>query len=311
MMSRVPPHIRSSNGDPVHEAARLIDGRLSAERVRAEVARGVARLVEETGRAPGLATILVGDDPASAVYVSRKQEACREVGIVPIDHRLPADSTSAEVEGLIEQLNADEDVSGILCQLPLPSGLDDLRLTGAIVPGKDVDGLSTVSVGRLHLGLEGLAPCTPAGVMKLLEDAGVRLAGAEAVVVGRSNLFGKPMAQMLLAHNATVTVAHSRTADLPAVCRRADVLIVAIGRDRMVKGDWVKPGAVVIDVGINRADDGLHGDIDFETVRHVASAITPVPGGVGPMTVAMLLRNTLRAAQTASLARGAARDRRA
>ncbi len=276
--------------------ASIIDGKAIAQRTREQVARDVEAFVARTGRRPGLATILVGEDPASAIYVGGKQKACREVGIEPFDHRLPADATSAQVEALIAQLNADETVSGILCQLPVPDHLDGVHLTGLIDAAKDVDGLTPLSAGLLALGREGLRPCTPAGVMVLLQEAGVELAGAEAVVVGRSNLFGKPMAQLLLAANATVTTAHSRTRDLAAVCRRADVLVVAVGRDRMVKADWVRPGAVVVDVGMNRGPDGLHGDVDFEVVREVAAQITPVPGGVGPMTIAMLLRNTLQAA---------------
>jgi methylenetetrahydrofolate dehydrogenase (NADP+) / methenyltetrahydrofolate cyclohydrolase len=280
--------------------ATIIDGKAIAARVREEVARDVEAFVARTGRRPGLATILVGDDPASAIYVGGKQKASREVGIEPFDHRLPADASQDEVEALIERLNADDAVSGILCQLPVPAHMDGVHLTGLIDARKDVDGLTPLSAGLLALGREGLRPCTPAGVMVLLEEAGVELEGAEAVVVGRSNLFGKPMVQLLLGANATVTTAHSRTRDLPGVCRRADVLIVAIGRDRMVKGDWVKPGAAVIDVGMNRSDDGLHGDVDFEQAQEVASAITPVPGGVGPMTIAMLLRNTLTAAEMAA-----------
>jgi methylenetetrahydrofolate dehydrogenase (NADP+) / methenyltetrahydrofolate cyclohydrolase len=293
---------RWGNGHPDREPrARLIDGRAVAARVREQVARDVEAFAQRTGRRPGLATVLVGEDPASAIYVSGKQRACREVGIEPFDHRLPADATTAEVEALIERLNADEAVSGILCQLPVPRQLDGVRLTGLIDAGKDVDGLTALSAGLLASGLPGLRPCTPAGVMVLLDEAGVDLEGTHAVVVGRSNLFGKPMGQLLLAANATVTTAHSRTTDLPALCRAADVLIVAVGRDRMVKADWVRRGAVVIDVGMNRSDDGLHGDVDFEGVAHVASAITPVPGGVGPMTIAMLLRNTLTAAERAGL----------
>jgi methylenetetrahydrofolate dehydrogenase (NADP+)/methenyltetrahydrofolate cyclohydrolase len=281
-------------------AAQLIDGKAIAAKVRAEVARDVEAFTARTGRRPGLATILVGEDPASAIYVGGKQKASREVGIEPFDHRLPADATTEQVEALIEQLNADADVSGILCQLPVPDHLDGVHLTGLIDPRKDVDGLTPISAGLLALGRKGLRPCTPAGVMVLLEEAGVSLEGTRATVVGRSNLFGKPMAQLLLAANATVTTAHSRTRDLPAVTREADVLIVAVGRDRMVKADWVKPGAVVIDVGMNRSDSTpptLNGDVDFAEVSEVASAITPVPGGVGPMTIAMLLRNTLSAAE--------------
>jgi methylenetetrahydrofolate dehydrogenase (NADP+)/methenyltetrahydrofolate cyclohydrolase len=216
------------------------------------------------------------------------------------DHRLPADAPREEVVGLVESLNADPEVSGIICQLPVPDHLDGVELTSLVDPGKDVDGLTPVSAGLLALGRPGLRPCTPVGVMLLLEEAGARLEGAEAVVVGRSNLFGKPMAQLLLGANATVTTCHSRTRDLPAVCRRADVLIAAVGRDRMVKGDWVKPGATVIDVGMNRSDDCLHGDVAFDEAVDVAGAITPVPGGVGPMTIACLLRNTLQAATIAA-----------
>jgi methylenetetrahydrofolate dehydrogenase (NADP+)/methenyltetrahydrofolate cyclohydrolase len=280
-------------------AARVIDGKAVAARVRAQVGEGVAEFTAEHGRPPGLATVLVGEDPASAVYVGGKQKATAEVGMRGFDHRLAADAAREEVIALIEQLNADPAVSGILCQLPVPSHLDGVELTGLIDPGKDVDGLTPVSAGLLALGREGLRPCTPLGVMELLGDAGAQLEGAEAVVVGRSNLFGKPMLQLLLGANATVTVCHSRTRDLAAVCRRADVLIAAVGRDRLVKGDWIKPGATVIDVGINRADDGLHGDVDFDAAVEVASAITPVPGGVGPMTIACLLRNTLKAARMA------------
>jgi methylenetetrahydrofolate dehydrogenase (NADP+) / methenyltetrahydrofolate cyclohydrolase len=279
--------------------ARVIDGKAVAARVRAQVGEGVAAFAAEHGRPPGLATMLVGEDPASAIYVGGKQKATAEVGMRGFDHRLAADASREEVVGLIGQLNADPAVSGILCQLPVPAHLDGVELTGLIDPGKDVDGLTPVSAGLLALGREGLRPCTPLGVMELLADAGAQLEGAEAVVVGRSNLFGKPMAQLLLGANATVTICHSRTHDLAGVCRRADVLIAAVGRDRMVKGDWIKPGATVIDVGINRADDGLHGDVDFEAAVEVAGAITPVPGGVGPMTIACLLRNTLQAARMA------------
>jgi methylenetetrahydrofolate dehydrogenase (NADP+)/methenyltetrahydrofolate cyclohydrolase len=280
-------------------AARVIDGRALAARVREQVAQGVAAFAGEHGRPPGLATVLVGEDPASAIYVGGKQKATAEVGMRGFDHRLPADAPREEVVALIERLNADPEVSGIICQLPVPGHLDGVELTGLVDPGKDVDGLTPLSAGLLALGREGLRPCTPLGVMLLLEEAGAGLEGAEAVVVGRSNLFGKPMAQLLLGANATVTTCHSRTRDLPAVCRRADVLIAAVGRDRMVKGDWIKPGATVIDVGMNRSDDGLHGDVDFEQAVEVAGAITPVPGGVGPMTIACLLRNTLQAARMA------------
>jgi methylenetetrahydrofolate dehydrogenase (NADP+)/methenyltetrahydrofolate cyclohydrolase len=281
-------------------AATIIDGKAVAARVRTEVAAEVEQFVAEHGRVPGLATILVGEDSASAVYVNGKQKASAEVGIQGFDHRLPADAAEDEVIALIERLNADDDVSGILCQLPVPDHMDGVKLTGLIDPYKDVDGLTPISAGFLALGRAGLRPCTPEGVMILLDEVGAQLEGAEAVVIGRSNLFGKPMAQLLLGANATVTTCHSRTRDLPAVCRRADVLVAAVGRARMVTRDWVKPGAVVIDVGINRTDDGLAGDVAFEEVSEVASAITPVPGGVGPMTIACLLRNTVKAARLAA-----------
>jgi len=280
--------------------ATVIDGKASAARLRAQVARDVAALTAEHGRPPGLATILVGDDAGSQVYVAAKQRACAEVGIEGFDHRLPADAPPADVEGLIDDLNADPAVSGILCQLPVPALLDGRALTNRIAVEKDVDGLTIASTGRLALGMPGLRPCTPSGVMLLLAEQEVPLQGAEAVVVGRSNLFGKPMAQLLLAANATVTICHSRTADLAAVCRRADVLIAAVGVPRLVQGSWVKPGAVVIDVGVTRLDSGLTGDVDFAAAAERARAITPVPGGVGPMTIACLLRNTLDAARAAA-----------
>jgi methylenetetrahydrofolate dehydrogenase (NADP+) / methenyltetrahydrofolate cyclohydrolase len=279
--------------------ATVIDGKALAARVRAEVADGVAEFADQHGRPPGLATVLIGDDPASAIYVGSKQKVTGEVGMRGFDHRLAADVSREEVVGLVEELNADPQVSGIICQLPVPDHLDGVELTGLVDAGKDVDGLTPMSAGLLALGREALRPCTPLGVMLLLEEAGAELEGAEAVVIGRSNLFGKPMTQLLLAANATVTTCHSRTRDLPGVCRRADVLIAAVGRDRMVKGDWIKPGATVIDVGMNRSDDGLHGDVDFDQTVEVAGAITPVPGGVGPMTIACLLRNTLQAARMA------------
>jgi methylenetetrahydrofolate dehydrogenase (NADP+) / methenyltetrahydrofolate cyclohydrolase len=281
-------------------AARIIDGKALAARVREQVATEVEAFVAEHGRPPGLATILVGDDPASAVYVGGKQKASAEAGIRGFDHRLEADTPEEDVVALIERLNADDDVNGILCQLPVPAHMDGVKLTGLVDPGKDVDGLTAISAGLLALGREGLRSCTPEGVMLLLEEAGAKLEGAEAVVIGRSNLFGKPMAQLLLQANATVTVCHSRTRDLPGVCRRADVLIAAVGQPRMVRRDWIKPGAVVIDVGMNRLEDGLAGDVDFDEAVEVASAITPVPGGVGPMTIACLLRNTLKAARIAA-----------
>jgi methylenetetrahydrofolate dehydrogenase (NADP+) / methenyltetrahydrofolate cyclohydrolase len=281
-------------------AAEVIDGKAIAARVRAEVADAVRAFSAETGRVPGLATVLVGDDPASAVYVGGKQRACEEVGMRAFDHRLPADASDDEVAGLLERLNTDDDVSGILCQLPVPAHLDGVRLTNLVDPGKDVDGLTALSAGALALGRPGLRPCTPLGVLRLLDEHDVALQGAEAVVIGRSNLFGKPMAQLLLERNATVTICHSRTRDLPAVCRRADVLIAAVGRPEMVRGDWVKDGATVIDVGINRTDAGLVGDVAFAEAAERAARITPVPGGVGPMTIACLLQNTLQAAMAAT-----------
>ena len=281
-------------------SARIIDGKAVAARVREEVAADVAAFTAAGGQAPGLATLLVGEDPASAVYVGAKQKACAEVGIAGSDRRLPATASREEVIAVIDELNADAAVSGILCQLPVPDHLDGVELTNRIDPGKDVDGLTIASAGRLALGMDGLRPCTPVGTMLLLEEAGASLQGAECVVIGRSNLFGKPMAQLLLQANATVTTCHSRTRDLAEVCRRADVLIAAVGVAHLVKGDWVKPGAIVIDVGMNRLESGLTGDVDFEAVREVASAITPVPGGVWPMTIACLLRNTLLAARAAA-----------
>jgi methylenetetrahydrofolate dehydrogenase (NADP+)/methenyltetrahydrofolate cyclohydrolase len=283
-------------------AASVIDGKAVAARVRADVAEGVAAFAAQHGRPPGLATVLVGEDPASAIYVGGKQKVTTEVGMRGFDHRLAADASREEVVALIEELNANPEVNGIICQLPVPDHLDGVELTGLVDPGKDVDGLTPTSAGLLALGREGLRPCTPVGVMLLLDEAGAQLEGAEAVVIGRSNLFGKPMGQLLLGANATVTTCHSRTRDLPAVCRRADVLIAAVGRDRMVKGDWIKPGATVIDVGMNRSSSSpptLHGDVDFAEAVEVARAITPVPGGVGPMTIACLLRNTLQAARMA------------
>ncbi len=277
-------------------SATIIDGRAVAARVRAEVAGETSALVELTGQAPGLATILVGDDPASAVYVANKRKACVEVGIGDHHQHLPADASQQDVADLIDRCNEDPEVHGILLQLPVPAGLDGKALTGRIDPDKDVDGLTPISAGRLAQGTPGLRPCTPLGVIELLDAYEVPLEGAEAVVVGRSDLVGKPVAALLLARNATVTMCHSRTRDLAAVCSRADVLIAAIGRPRMLGPAHVKPGAAVVDVGINRTDEGLTGDVDFEPVAQRAGLITPVPGGVGPMTIAMLLRNTLLAA---------------
>jgi methylenetetrahydrofolate dehydrogenase (NADP+)/methenyltetrahydrofolate cyclohydrolase len=280
--------------------ATIIDGRAIAAQVREEVARDVAGWVGEGHDAPGLATVLVGDDPASAVYVGGKQKATHEVGMHGFDHRLAADAPQDEVEALLQDLNADARVSGILLQLPTPAHIDGPGLTWLIDPAKDVDGLTPVSAGLLAKGRPGLRPCTPAGCLELLDRHDVALEGAEAVVIGRSDLVGKPVAQLLLARNATVTICHSRTRDLAEVCRRADVLVAAVGRPRMVQGEWVKPGATVLDVGINRTERGLVGDVDYEPAAERAGLITPVPGGVGPMTIAMLLRNTLEAARTAA-----------
>jgi len=281
-------------------AATIIDGAAQAARARAEVAAEVAEFLDMTGRPPGLATVLVGDDPGSAVYVAGKQRDCREVGIDPYDHRLPADATQEQVASLLARLNGDETIDGILLQLPLPAGLDSGLLTPMIDPDKDVDGLTPVSAGRLAQGLPGLRPCTPVGVIELLDAYEVELTGASAVVIGRSNLVGRPLAALLLERNATVTIAHSRTRELAALAARADILVAAVGRPRLVDREWVKPGAAVIDVGITRGEDGLVGDVDFEAVAEVAGAVTPVPGGVGPMTRACLLRNTLRAARARS-----------
>jgi methylenetetrahydrofolate dehydrogenase (NADP+)/methenyltetrahydrofolate cyclohydrolase len=277
--------------------ATLIDGKAIAQQVRAEVRDEIAAWMAAGGRRPGLATVLVGDDPASAVYVGGKQRACIEVGIEGFAYDLPASATQDQVAAVLAELNADERVSGILLQLPTPEHIDGSYLTTQINARKDVDGLTPLSAGLLAKGLPGLRPCTPWGCIELLHRHDVALSGAEAVVVGRSDLVGKPVAALLLAENATVTMCHSRTRDLAEVCRRADVLVAAVGRPGMITGDWIKPGATVIDVGINRTDAGLVGDVEFASAVQVAGLITPVPGGVGPMTIAMLLRNTLEAAR--------------
>jgi methylenetetrahydrofolate dehydrogenase (NADP+)/methenyltetrahydrofolate cyclohydrolase len=275
--------------------ARIIDGKAIAASVRAEVKSDI----QASGLRPGLATVLVGDDPASAIYVAGKIRACEEVGIASFHHQLPADATEDELVTLIGELNEQPDVSGILLQLPVPDHLDGPTLTALIDPDKDVDGLTPISAGRLVQNRAGLRPATPAGCLELLDRYEVDLEGAEAVVLGRSDLVGKPISSMLLHRNATVTTCHSRTRDLRAACRRADVLIAAVGQPRMVQGDWIKPGATVIDVGINRTVDGLVGDVDFAAASDRAGLITPVPGGVGPMTIAMLVRNTVTAAARA------------
>jgi len=282
--------------------ARRIDGKAAAQTIRDGVAALVPAFEQRAGRAPGLATVLVGEDPASAVYVRSKNRATAEAGMVSFAHNLPDTTSENELLQLVIDLNADERVDGILVQLPLPSQIDATRVLETVDPGKDVDGFHPVNAGRLASGLASLVPCTPLGCLYLLKQELGDLTGLDAVVVGRSNIVGKPMAQLLLGESCTVTVAHSRTRDLPAVVRRADIVVAAIGRPEMVSGDWIKPGATVIDVGINRVatiEDGrgrLVGDVAYDEVAEVAGAISPVPGGVGPMTIAMLMRNTLVAA---------------
>ena len=287
-------------------SAQIIDGKAIAAARRAAIKDDVAAFVAEFGRKPGLATVLIGEDAGSQVYVANKHRACEEAGMESFGHVLPADVPAAQVEALIDALNADDAVDGILCQLPVPKPLDGDALSQRVSAEKDVDGLTQASAGRLALAAPGLRPCTPRGVMVMLDELGIDLTGKRAVVVGRSNLFGKPMAQMLLQANATVTIAHSHTVDLAGVCRGAEILIVAVGQPELVRGDWVAPGTIVIDVGMNRTDR-LVGDVAFDEVREVASAITPVPGGVGPMTIAMLLANTLDAARAAEARRAAGR----
>ena len=281
-------------------AAEIIDGKAFAARIRAQVAEAVARLAGGPGLVPGLAVVLVGADPASEVYVRSKGRQTLEVGMQSFEHRLAAETPEAELLALIDRLNADDAVHGILVQLPLPGHVDAEKVINRIDPAKDVDGFHILNVGRLGTGQKSMVPCTPLGCLMMLRDHLGSLSGLEAVVVGRSNIVGKPMAQLLLGDSCTVTIAHSRTRDLPAVCRRADILVGAVGRPGMIGGDWIKPGATVIDVGINRIEqDGksrLVGDVDFDAAVAVAGAITPVPGGVGPMTIACLLANTLTAA---------------
>lgn len=277
--------------------AQKLDGKAIAKQVRAEVAESAARFAEAHGRQPGLEVVLVGEDAASQVYVRNKERAAGKAGIRGEVHRLPASTSEDTLFSLLAELNADDAVDGILVQLPLPSQLDELRTTDRIDPAKDVDGLHAVNAGLLMVGREGLRPCTPRGCMRLLAETGVSLSGKRAIVLGRSNLVGKPIAQMLLAENCTVTMAHSRTQDLAERVRESDIVIAAVGRPKMVEGSWLKEGAVVIDVGINRLEDGsLCGDVDYEAALSRASWITPVPGGVGPMTIAMLLQNTVDAA---------------
>ncbi len=288
--------------------AKKIDGRAIAKDIREAVKADVAAMVAEGYNPPGLATVLVGEDPASQVYVRMKHKACEEAGIKSFQHKLPATSTQEEVEILVKELNADPEVHGILVQLPLPDGMDDEQVLNAISIEKDVDGFHPLNIGRLaQKGREPrFVPCTPNGCIHLLKTSGIELEGANAVVLGRSNIVGMPVALLLVEENATVTICHSRTRDLEAKCREADVLIAAVGRPEMVRGDWIKPGAAVIDVGVNRVDDEtakrgyrLVGDVAYEEAQQVAGHLTPVPGGVGPMTIAMLLRNTVRSAKVA------------
>jgi len=276
--------------------ASIIDGKAVAATLRSQVAEGVATFQEQTGRAPGLAVVLVGEDAASSVYVRSKGKATVAAGMVSVEHRLPADAEQATLMALVAELNADPAIDGILVQLPLPSQMDAQAVIAAIDPNKDVDGFHPANAGRLATGLPALVPCTPLGCLMLLKSVHPSLSGLDAVVVGRSNIVGKPMAQLLLGESCTVTIAHSRTRDLPARLRAADIVVAAVGIPRMIRGDWIKPGATVIDVGINRTETGLVGDVDFAGAVAVAGAITPVPGGVGPMTIACLLRNTLEAA---------------
>ncbi len=274
-------------------AATIIDGKAEAATLRASVAAEVERFRDRTGRVPGLAVVLVGEDPASAVYVRSKGRATREAGMLGVEHRLPADVDQATLLALIDALNADAAIDGILVQLPLPRHIDERAVITRIDPDKDVDGFHPVNVGRLATGLPGFVPCTPLGCLKLARGVLGNLAGLDAVVVGRSNIVGKPMAQLLLAESCTVTVVHSRTRDAAAHAARADLLIAAVGVAGLVGADWIKPGACVIDVGINRTEAGLVGDVDFAAAEEVAGFVTPVPGGVGPMTIACLIRNTL------------------
>ena len=278
-------------------SAIIINGKEIAAQVKAEAARGAAECAA-AGRAPCLAVILVGEDPASQVYVRNKHKACEACGITSRQYTLPADTTEAEVLALIGELNADGAVDGILCQLPLPAHISEENVTNAILPEKDVDGFHPVNVGKMLSGKDCFLPCTPAGVIELLRQTGVCIEGRHAVVVGRSNIVGKPAAALLLQNNATVTVCHSRTPDLAATVRTGDIVVAAVGRPRFITADMLKPGCAVIDVGINRLPDGaLCGDVDFEAAKEVAGAITPVPGGVGPMTIAMLMRNTVKSAE--------------
>ena len=281
--------------------AQLIDGKALAQEIRQGIAKDVEALVKKTGVRPGLAVVLVGDDPASAVYVRNKKKACDTAGLYVADHALPATTTQEDLLTLINQLNADPNIHGILVQLPLPSQIDSQTVLNAVSPEKDADGFHPYNIGRLVEGSPLFVPCTPKGVVRMIESTGQAIEGKRAVVLGRSNIVGKPVAMLLMHRHATVTICHSRTKDLPGMCREADILVAAIGKAQFVKADMVKPGAVVIDVGINRLDDGrLVGDVDFEQVKDRAGWLSPVPGGVGPMTIAMLLANTVEAAQRAA-----------
>ncbi len=282
-------------------AARIIDGKAVAEKLRADIAREIARLRSAHGLTPGLAVVLVGEDPASQVYVRNKGKQTHEAGMASFEHRLPASTSEADLLALVARLNNDDTIDGILVQLPLPPHIDSKKVLETLAPEKDVDGFHPINVGRLATGERSLVPCTPAGCIILARSVAPSLVGMDAVIVGRSNIVGKPMAQLLLAQDCTVTIAHSRTRDLPAVVARADLVIAAVGRPEMIEGNWIKPGAIVIDVGINRVDAGngktrLVGDVAYASASQRAGAITPVPGGVGPMTIACLLKNTLEAA---------------
>ena len=279
-------------------SAQPIDGKALAQEIRQEIAKDIELLVVQTGVRPGLAVVLVGDDPASAVYVRNKKKACDTAGLYVNDHALPATTRQEELLKLIDQLNNDPKIHGILVQLPLPNQIDSQRVLNAVSPDKDADGFHPYNIGRLVAGDPVFVPCTPKGVMRMIESAGQSIKGKRAVVLGRSNIVGKPVAMLLMHQHATVTICHSRTIDLPGMCKEADILVAAIGKAQFVKSDMVKPGAVVIDVGINRLGDGrLVGDVDFEPVKEVAGWLSPVPGGVGPMTIAMLLANTLEGAK--------------
>lgn len=288
-------------------SAKIIDGKVISSRIREELTKEVSEL-KEKNIVPGLATVLVGEDPASQVYVGMKQKACKAIGLYSEQHTLPADTSEKELLDLVEKLNNDPKINGILCQLPLPKGMDENKVLLAIDPSKDVDGFHPVNIGKLNskksmkeIEDAGIfLPCTPYGIIQLLKRTEVEISGKEAVIVGRSNIVGKPVSMLLMAENATVTICHSRTKDLGEVVKRGDIVIAAIGKPKMITADMVKDGAVVIDVGVNRLEDGLVGDVDFENIREKASAITPVPGGVGPMTITMLMCNTVRSAKFAS-----------